>query len=83
MLVSNFGRGDVGGGPGRGGYVCHLTPKQYIPIYSESSDIGAVSGGGAATGNTGDQEMVGAGRLYLKVARVAARAAAVDLTEGS
>ena len=42
-----------------------------------------MSGGGAATGNTGDQEMVGVGRLYLKGAQVAARAAAVDLIEGS
>ena len=37
----------------------------YSPIYRDSSDIGVVSGGGAATGSAYGHEMVGSGRVGL------------------
>ena len=51
MLVSTIGRVNVGDGPGEYGYVCPTPPKKYIPIYHNLSDIGAVTGGGAAAGS--------------------------------
>ena len=53
--VSTVGGGDVGGGPGRDGDVRPPPRKQYIPIYSDSYDIGAVSRGGAVNGSAGNQ----------------------------
>ena len=65
MGVYTIGGGDVGGGPGGGRYVCNTPPKHYSSIYRDSSDIGAVTGGGAATGSVGGQYMVGEGRFEL------------------
>ena len=65
MGLSTIDRGDVGGGPGGGEDIHPPPPKHHIPIYSNSSDIGAVSGGGAETRRTGNQEMLGAGRIGL------------------
>ena len=63
MEVSTIGRGDVSGVTGGGGDVCLPPPKLYSPIYRNSSDIGAVSGCGVATGSAGGQYMSVAGRI--------------------
>ena len=66
MGVYTIGGGDVGGGPGGVRYVCNTPPKHYSSIYRYSSDIGAVTGGGAATGSADGHEMVGSGRVGLR-----------------
>ena len=40
-------------------------PKHYIPIYRDSSNIGAVSGGGEVSGSMVVQDMVVVGRIGL------------------
>ena len=46
------------------GKVDHCS-RRYIPIYLNSSKIGAVSGGRAASRRADDEETVGAGRIGL------------------
>ena len=65
MGVYNVVRDNAGGGPGGGGDVWSMPKKHYRPIYPKSYDIGAVSGGRAATRSAGDQYMVGLGMIGL------------------
>ena len=65
MGVYTIGRVDDGGGPEGGGDVYPLPPKHYSPIYPNSSNIRAVSGGGVATGREGVPDMVAKGRIVL------------------
>ena len=41
MGVFTIGVGDVNGGPVGVGNICNPPTKQYIPVYQDSSDIGA------------------------------------------
>ena len=43
----------VGSGPEVGGYIRPPSPEHHCPIYCDSSDIVAVSGGGAAASSAG------------------------------
>ena len=52
-------------GPVGGGYVRPLPPEHHHSKYHDLSDIGAVSGGGAAARRAGIMEMVGTGRPRL------------------
>ena len=58
MGLSTVGRGNIGGRSGGSGDRRPPPPKHYIPIYRDSSDIGAASVGVAATRRAGVQEIV-------------------------
>ena len=53
LVIPSTGGGDVASGPGGSGEVCLTLPEHHHPIYRDSSDIEAVSGGGAASGKSG------------------------------
>ena len=63
--VSTIVGGDGGRGHGGGLDVSPLPPKHYSPIYCDSSNIVAVSRGGAATRSSGGKYMVKIGKIGL------------------
>ena len=65
MVVFIVVEGNSGGYPGGGGDVPPPLLKQYIQMYCDSSDIGAVSGIIAVTRSAVGQEMVVASRFVL------------------
>ena len=58
LVIPTSGGGNVDRGPGGGGDICPSPPEHHRPIYHDSSDIGAVSGGGAASGSVDSTYMV-------------------------
>ena len=71
-IERNLGSGNDGSGVGGGGDVCHTPPEYRHPVYCNSYDTGAMSGGGATSGSAGDTELVGSDRNQLR-ARVRER----------
>ena len=57
--------GYVDGGPGEDGEINPMPTEHHHTMYFDLSDIGAVSGGGAASGSTGNMEITGTGRPGL------------------
>ena len=60
MGLPACGSSDGGGGTGGGGEILSPPPEKHQPIYCNSSDTGAICGGGTADGRTGDMAVVGA-----------------------
>ena len=63
MGVPNLGGGNGGSGTRGGGDIRPKTPEYHSPVYCDSSDTGAVSGGEAAAGNMGGPAVVESGGI--------------------
>ena len=70
MGVLAIGGGHFGSRPGLGLDARPLPPEHHHPIHHDSSNIGAVSGGGAASRSAGRTEMVGTGGARLRGSEV-------------
>ena len=58
LVIPNDGSGNVVVGYGGGGAVRPPPPEHHRRTYHDLSDIGTVSGGGAASGSAGSTDMV-------------------------
>ena len=65
VVLPTAGCGDDGSGFGGDGDVHPPPPEYRRPVYCDSSDTGAISGGGATDGSAGDPTVVGAVRPQL------------------
>ena len=64
--LPNAGCGDDVNGIERGGAVRPLPPQYHYPVYCNSSDNGAMSGGRATSRSAGETTVVGSGRNQLR-----------------
>ena len=66
MDLPTSGRGNDVSGVGGGDDVCSIPPEYYIPVLHDSSNTGAMSGGGATSESMSGMAMVGAGHNQLR-----------------